>query len=252
MVNAAAGSAPPQVDMAQRFVVIRCLRAQCESGQLLVDLFVNYDCDLEGQNLFERMVLALVRLAQGNVPQDATTQVIAEEQAMRLAVLLSPPCCGRQASSLQCKLQLLCCLSHAHVECMPSTAVPLSNCTFVIAICCSLACMIMGCQACKTAVQALQCLVNILRSLVEWYTAGMPAEQPNQRITAQSVGEDNVQSWENLTASGPSQLFNETPADDRAEPGSPLRPTLRRDTSVLQSMMMSTGTLVSCASTKHA
>lgn len=72
--------------MAQRFVVIRCLRAQCESGQLLVDLFVNYDCDLEGQNLFERMVLALVRLAQGNVPQDATAQVIAEEQAMRLAV----------------------------------------------------------------------------------------------------------------------------------------------------------------------
>lgn len=82
----AAGSAPPQVDMAQRFVVIRCLRAQCESGQLLVDLFVNYDCDLEGQNLFERMVLALVRLAQGNLPQDATAQVIAEEQAMRLAV----------------------------------------------------------------------------------------------------------------------------------------------------------------------
>lgn len=93
--------------------------------------------------------------------------------------------------------------------------------------------------------QALQCLVNILRSLVEWYTAGMPAEQPAQRITAQSVGEDNVQSWENLTSSGPSQLFNEAPAEDGAEPGSPLRPTLRKDTSVLQSMMMSTGTLVS-------
>ena len=86
IVDTAAGAAPPQVDMAQRFVVIRCLRAQCESGQLLVDLFVNYDCDLEGQNLFERMVLALVRLAQGNLPQDATAQAIAEEQAMRLAV----------------------------------------------------------------------------------------------------------------------------------------------------------------------
>ena len=86
IVDVAAGAAPPQVDMAQRFVVIRCLRAQCESGQLLVDLFVNYDCDLEGQNLFERMVLALVRLAQGNLPQDATAQAIAEEQAMRLAV----------------------------------------------------------------------------------------------------------------------------------------------------------------------
>ncbi len=33
-------------------------------GQLLVDLFVNYDCDLESSNLFERTVNALVRLAQ--------------------------------------------------------------------------------------------------------------------------------------------------------------------------------------------
>ncbi|KAL0026445.1 hypothetical protein WJX79_010345 [Trebouxia sp. C0005] len=169
------GSAPPQVDMAQRFVVIRCLRAQCESGQLLVDLFVNYDCDLEGQNLFERMVLALVRLAQANVPQDATAQVIAEEQAMRLA--------------------------------------------------------------------ALQCLVNILRSLVEWYTAGMPTQQTDQRVTSHSVGEDNVQSWENLTSTAPSQLFGEAPAEEGVEPGSPLRQTLRRDTSVLQSMMMSTSNL---------
>ena len=30
-------------------------------GQLLVDLFVNYDCDLESSNLFERLVMALVR-----------------------------------------------------------------------------------------------------------------------------------------------------------------------------------------------
>ena len=91
--------------MAQRFVVIRCLRAQCESGQLLVDLFVNYDCDLEGQNLFERMVLALVRLAQGNVLQDATAQAIAEEQAMRLAVCAAAHChldnCNTPHTTLQ-------------------------------------------------------------------------------------------------------------------------------------------------------
>lgn len=87
-------------------------------------------------------------------------------------------------------------------------------------------------------------MVNILRSLVEWYTAGMPTQQPEQRVTSQSVGEDNVQSWENLTSTAPSQLFGEAPAEDGVEPGSPLRQTLRRDTSVLQSMMMSTGNLV--------
>jgi len=92
-------------------------------------------------------------------------------------------------------------------------------------------------------------LVNILRSLVEWYTAGMPTEQTEQRVTSQSVGEDNVQSWENLTSTAPSQLFGEAPAEEGVEPGSPLRQTLPRDTSVLQSMMMSTGNLVS---TGHA
>ena len=47
---------------------MRCLAALCEDGQLLVDVFVNYDCDLEGANLFERLVTALVRIAQAWAP----------------------------------------------------------------------------------------------------------------------------------------------------------------------------------------
>ena len=39
------------MDLGQRAVVLRCLEAQCGDGQLLVDLFVNYDCDLEVCNL---------------------------------------------------------------------------------------------------------------------------------------------------------------------------------------------------------
>lgn len=44
------------VDIAHKTVVLQCVQSMCENGQLLVDLFVNYDCDLEGANLFERMV----------------------------------------------------------------------------------------------------------------------------------------------------------------------------------------------------
>ena len=67
---------------------MRCLGAQCEAGQLLVDVFVNYDCDLEGANLYERLVLALVRLAQGTADKDASLPAAAaqEEQAIRLSV----------------------------------------------------------------------------------------------------------------------------------------------------------------------
>ena len=74
------------VDLAHKGVVMRCLEAQCESGQLLVDLFVNYDCDLEGANLFERMVLALVRIAQGTQDKDASAPQAHDEESLRMGV----------------------------------------------------------------------------------------------------------------------------------------------------------------------
>jgi brefeldin A-inhibited guanine nucleotide-exchange protein len=45
-------------------VVLRCLREVCDDGQLLVDLFVNYDCDIGSSNLFERLINGLVKMAQ--------------------------------------------------------------------------------------------------------------------------------------------------------------------------------------------
>ena len=87
-LNPPAGTAPGSpVDPAQRGVALRCLAGACCSGQLLVDLFVNYDCDLEGANLFERLVLALVRTAQA-APSvtDANTAAAVEDAHLRLLV----------------------------------------------------------------------------------------------------------------------------------------------------------------------
>ena len=53
-----------------RVVVLRCLREVCADGQLLVDLFVNYDCDLDSSNLFERLVNGLVKMAQYSLRLD--------------------------------------------------------------------------------------------------------------------------------------------------------------------------------------
>ena len=52
-------------DASNKTVVLKCLEKISEDGQLLVDLFVNYDCDIEGGNNFERTISATVRLAQG-------------------------------------------------------------------------------------------------------------------------------------------------------------------------------------------
>lgn len=45
--------------------VLRMLEKVCKDPQMLVDLYVNYDCDLDAPNSFERMVTTLSRIAQG-------------------------------------------------------------------------------------------------------------------------------------------------------------------------------------------
>ena len=82
------GTAAP-VDAGAKAVVLRCLQVICEDGQLLVDIFVNYDCDLEGANLFERSVIALVRISQGrgSSASELLGMTPEEEQIMRYEAL---------------------------------------------------------------------------------------------------------------------------------------------------------------------
>ena len=79
------GSSAP-IDTAHKAVVMRCIEAICDHGQLLVDIFVNYDCDLEGANLFERLISALVRIAQGSQDKDVQEKLGPEEAMLRLTV----------------------------------------------------------------------------------------------------------------------------------------------------------------------
>ena len=48
----------------QQITIIKCLKVICEDKQALFDMFVNYDCDVDSSNLFERTVNVLFRLAQ--------------------------------------------------------------------------------------------------------------------------------------------------------------------------------------------
>lgn len=53
--------------------VLRMLEKVSKDSQMLVDLYVNYDCDLEAPNLFERMVTTLSKIAQGTQSVDPNT-----------------------------------------------------------------------------------------------------------------------------------------------------------------------------------
>ena len=73
-------------DAVAKTAVLKCLERVSKDGQVLVDLFVNYDCDIEGGNLFERTISATVRLAQGGHTSTGIDD-LAEVRQMRFHAL---------------------------------------------------------------------------------------------------------------------------------------------------------------------
>jgi brefeldin A-inhibited guanine nucleotide-exchange protein len=71
----------------QRVTVLRCLGHQCRDAQLMVDLFVNYDCDLNSVNLFERLVAVLLQTVRDGAGPDVEKGLITpgQDTAMRVA-----------------------------------------------------------------------------------------------------------------------------------------------------------------------
>ncbi|KHF97384.1 Brefeldin A-inhibited guanine nucleotide-exchange 1 [Gossypium arboreum] len=78
----------------QKMSVLRMLEKICKDPQMLVDVYVNYDCDHEAPNLFQRMVTFLSKIAQ--VPQNADSNPVAANQTTSI-----------KNSSLQCLVNIL-------------------------------------------------------------------------------------------------------------------------------------------------
>ncbi|XP_047309757.1 brefeldin A-inhibited guanine nucleotide-exchange protein 5-like [Impatiens glandulifera] len=78
----------------QKLAVLGVLEKICKDSQMLVDLFVNYDCDLEAPNLFERMVTTLSKLAQGTQNMDPKSVTASQMSSIK-------------SSSLQCLVNVL-------------------------------------------------------------------------------------------------------------------------------------------------
>ena len=63
-----------------RALVLEALARICADSQSVVDLYVNYDCDINGANIFERLVGNLARLVQSKTKkaEDAEEERFAE------------------------------------------------------------------------------------------------------------------------------------------------------------------------------
>ncbi|XP_059633998.1 brefeldin A-inhibited guanine nucleotide-exchange protein 2-like [Cornus florida] len=69
-----------QPNFQQKLIVLRFLEKLCVDSQILVDIFINYDCDVNSSNIFERMVNGLLKTAQG-VPPGAITSLLPQQDA---------------------------------------------------------------------------------------------------------------------------------------------------------------------------
>uniref|UniRef100_A0A1J3DME3 Brefeldin A-inhibited guanine nucleotide-exchange protein 3 n=1 Tax=Noccaea caerulescens TaxID=107243 RepID=A0A1J3DME3_NOCCA len=76
-----------QPDYQQKMIVLRFLDKLCVDSQILVDIFINYDCDVNSSNIFERMVNGLLKTAQGVPPGTVTTLLPPQEAAMKLEAM---------------------------------------------------------------------------------------------------------------------------------------------------------------------
>ncbi|MBA0646278.1 hypothetical protein Goklo_014252, partial [Gossypium klotzschianum] len=76
-----------QPNFQQKMIVLRFLDKLCLDSQTLVDIFINYDCDVNSSNIFERMVNGLLKTAQGVPPGVATTLLPPQEATMKLEAM---------------------------------------------------------------------------------------------------------------------------------------------------------------------
>lgn len=76
-----------QPNFQQKMIVLRFLEKLCVDSQILVDIFINYDCDVNSSNIFERMVNGLLKTAQGVPPGTATTLLPPQEATMKLEAM---------------------------------------------------------------------------------------------------------------------------------------------------------------------
>ncbi|EOA15893.1 hypothetical protein CARUB_v10003980mg [Capsella rubella] len=62
-----------QPSFLQKMTVLSLLENICHDPNLIIDIFVNFDCDLESPNIFERIVNGLLKTALGPPPGSSTT-----------------------------------------------------------------------------------------------------------------------------------------------------------------------------------
>ncbi|XP_064977071.1 brefeldin A-inhibited guanine nucleotide-exchange protein 2-like [Musa acuminata AAA Group] len=76
-----------QPNFQQKMIVLCFFEKLCVDSQILVDIFINYDCDVHSSNIFERMVNGLLKTAQGPPPGAPTTLIPPQDTTMKFEAM---------------------------------------------------------------------------------------------------------------------------------------------------------------------
>ncbi|KAJ0988116.1 hypothetical protein J5N97_006472 [Dioscorea zingiberensis] len=73
-----------QPSFLQKLTVLGLLEKICQDPQIIIDIFVNYDCDVDAPNVFERIVNGLLKTGLGVPPGSVTTLSPAQDSTFRM------------------------------------------------------------------------------------------------------------------------------------------------------------------------
>ncbi|KAK4741300.1 hypothetical protein SAY87_024888 [Trapa incisa] len=76
-----------QPNFQQKMIVLRFMEKLCVDSQILVDIFINYDCDINSSDIFARMVNGLLKTAQGVPLGTITTLSPSQGLTMKLEAM---------------------------------------------------------------------------------------------------------------------------------------------------------------------
>lgn len=82
----------PNAPTQHRLAVIRALYAIYKSPQCLADVFVNYDCEVHGKNIFELLTKAVARTAQRKIPDGLAPEMVDQENLIKHMALKISVC----------------------------------------------------------------------------------------------------------------------------------------------------------------
>lgn len=70
-----------------KWLVLQVLTKICADAQCIVDIYVNYDCNIKAANIFERLVIDLSKIAQGSCPSlEMTNNKDSTHQQMQMRI----------------------------------------------------------------------------------------------------------------------------------------------------------------------